>query len=152
MIREGVYRVLEFNARFGDPEAQVLLTRMKGDLYSWCEAAANGDLSDFPAEVPATDRAAMIVIGAAPGYPDQVEKGIPLHQLELSFATEGSGAYFCAGVQGTVHAWVSSGGRVFGAMGTGESLMIARKQAYSRLNDAAFKGMQYRDDIGGRLS
>jgi phosphoribosylamine--glycine ligase len=151
--------VLEFNARFGDPETQVLLPRMEGDLLEWCRACASGDLSRLPSRVPFSRDAAVVVIGAAPGYPESPEKGIHLERLEAALrgnvAPSGHAgekpAYFCAGVGENAGAWVSAGGRVFGAMGYGATLESARTQAYARLDQAAFARMQGRRDIAADI-
>jgi phosphoribosylamine--glycine ligase len=137
--------VIEFNARFGDPEAQVLLPRIDGDLYDWCEAAARGRLDAMPESVPFKTDSSVIVIGAAAGYPEKPERGsvvsgLPPVQGELP-------AYFSAGVERKDGNLVSSGGRVLGAMGYGPSLESARKQAYERIAAISFQGMQFRKDI-----
>jgi phosphoribosylamine--glycine ligase len=140
--------VIEFNARFGDPEAQVLLPRLDGDLYDWCEAAARGRLDSMPEQVPFSTSAATIVIGAAAGYPEQPERGQVISGLpEPTAPVAENPAYFCAGVQRKDGNLVSAGGRVLGAMGYGPSLADARKQAYERIDGVKFKGMQFRKDI-----
>jgi len=180
-------RVIEFNTRFGDPEAQVLLSRMTGDFYAWCEACARGDLSGksnahplaLPKDVEFRPDCSVVVIAAAPGYPDQPKKGIPI-QWESSTllgqflgsspestpesteeSTEESTAvkpeddvppYFFAGVSGfsqpnSLSSWVTSGGRVLGAMGMGRDLRAARAQAYDRMERVQFAGKIFRRDI-----
>ncbi|HTL11703.1 MAG TPA: phosphoribosylglycinamide synthetase C domain-containing protein, partial [Bdellovibrionota bacterium] len=149
-------RVLEFNARFGDPETQVLLPRLQGDLYSWCEACAKGDLTALPDVVPFSEDFAVVVVGAASGYPDRPEKG------QLISGPLGDGAvedpdlqYFAAGLKasGNGHepgrpGLVTGGGRVFGALGRGPSLDAAARKAYANLRRVEFRGMQFRTDIG----
>lgn len=141
--------VLEFNARFGDPEAQALLLRMQDDLYTWCERVACGDIRSLPQEVSFSKDFAVVVVAAAPGYPDKVEKGIPLVQLMANSDSKSTPPpYFTAGVSHQAGGdWVNSGGRVFCANGMGEDLQTARHQAYDRLNQARFPGMQFRKDI-----
>jgi len=75
----GEFRVLEFNARFGDPETQVILPRMTDDLFSWCEASARGELARLPDRISFSPDAAVFVVGAARGYPEAVEKGQEIH-------------------------------------------------------------------------
>lgn len=141
--------VLEFNARFGDPETQVLLARMDSDLFDWCEACALGRLGEMPERVPFTSDAAVVVVGAARGYPEKPEKGRAIEGLTLS---SGSGLppYFVAGAtRDQKGRWITSGGRVFGAMGLGPDLKAAREQAYTRIETVSFEGMQFRRDIAG---
>jgi len=136
--------VLEFNCRFGDPETQVVLSRMKEDLLDWCLASSEGRLSQRPSSVAFSSQAAVVVIAAARGYPEKPEKGAVLSMNELS-APE----YFCAGVaKNQAGKLVTSGGRVFGAMGMGENLEKAREQAYERMRRVSFEGMHFRTDIG----
>jgi phosphoribosylamine--glycine ligase len=137
--------VLEFNARFGDPETQVLMPRIEGDLYPWLVAVAQGDLSSFPEKVPFQSEAAVVVIAASGGYPDSPRVG---KKIQISGAPQ----IFCAGVQldpavGNPPGWVTSGGRVLGALGTGLGLDHARREAYRNLSQIQFEEMQWRSDI-----
>jgi phosphoribosylamine--glycine ligase len=138
--------VLEFNARFGDPEAQVLLPRIDGDFLPWCQAVARGDLRDLPESVPFKKDAAVYVVAAAQGYPNQPKAGDP-----ISILSEGTSLFF-AGVKQQNHVtdsqWVTQGGRVLGALGLGHDLDLARSRAYENLNQVQFEGMQFRQDIG----
>ncbi len=134
--------VLEFNSRFGDPETQVLLPRMSDDLFDWCMACAKGDLSQFPKKVGFSGDCAVVVVGAAKGYPENPEKGAKLPSLL------NAPECFLAGVrENERHEWVTSGGRVLGALGIGKNFEIARVQAYERLKQMSFPGMQFREDI-----
>ncbi len=135
--------VLEFNARFGDPEAQVLLPRMEGDLYEWCEASARGDLSHFSRRVPFKKDPAVFVVAAARGYPQQVETGMP-----IEIDPEVLSSVFYSGVSKTDRSLVTAGGRVFGTLGMGSTLELAREKAYKNLEKLHFEGIQYRSDIG----
>ncbi len=139
----GQYWVLEFNARFGDPEAQALLPRMEGDLLPWCEAVARGDLSGLPASVPFKKDFSVFVVGAAPGYPERPVLGIPIRILD-----QNPKSYFFAGVRRQGSELLTSGGRVLGALGMGTRLELAREEAYERLGRVTFEGMQFRTDIG----
>lgn len=142
--------VIEFNSRFGDPEAQVLLPRFEdetrgGDLFEWCEATARGDLGALPATVPFQKRAAVVVVCAAAGYPERPEKGQP---IEISPTDAGPvPPYFYAGVTRRGGQLYTSGGRVLGALGTGLDLDLAREEAYHRAGAVRFAGMQARADI-----
>jgi phosphoribosylamine--glycine ligase len=142
----GKFWVIEFNARFGDPEAQVLLPRMDADLYDWCQASAQGRLASMPESVPFSPASAVAVIGAAAGYPGTPERGKPLAGMPQS-EPKGDPPYFCAGVERKDGNLVSSGGRVFAAMGYGKDLEQARKQAYERMGHVKFQGMHFRKDI-----
>jgi phosphoribosylamine--glycine ligase len=136
--------VLEFNCRFGDPETQVVLVRMDDDLYDWCEAVAKGELSKRDGDVKFSPESAVVVIAAARGYPEKPEKGAAIQGHSLT-----APKYFCAGVAKYAgDRLVTSGGRVFGAMGTGPSLRDARDQAYQRIRQVQFDGMHFRTDIG----
>ena len=142
--------VIEFNARFGDPETQVLLARMDADLWDWCEASARGDLSGLPERVPFSRSAAVVVVGAAPGYPDSPEKGIAI-PASLEGSSGGGAsvpACFIAGAKRSREGnWVTAGGRVLGAMGIASTLAEARAEAYRNLEGVRFAGMQARTDI-----
>ncbi len=137
--------VLEFNARFGDPETQVLLPRMKDDLYLWMKRSAEDDLSDAPSRVQFSDEFGVLIIGAAKGYPDHPEKGVKITGLkptERYFDKDIK--IFLAGVNAKKEV---SGGRVLGALGLGCDLEKARENAYQELSEIEFKGMQFRKDI-----
>jgi phosphoribosylamine--glycine ligase len=141
--------VIEFNARFGDPETQVLVARMGDDLVNWCEAVAKGDLSKLPTRVPFKSESAVVVVGAARGYPEKPEKGRPIRGLGKYGESDEAPRCFIAGARREKDgAFVTSGGRVFGAMGMGSTLECAREQAYRHLEAVSFDGMQFRRDIG----
>jgi phosphoribosylamine--glycine ligase len=140
------YWVLEFNARFGDPETQVLMPRIEGDLFDWLEASARGELNAMPTTVPFCKNAAVFVVGAARGYPERPEKG-----MKIQGAPDPTqGGIFYAGVERDASgALTVSGGRVLGALGLGDSLENARAQAYEKLTQVSFTGMHFRSDIAG---
>lgn len=133
--------VIEFNCRFGDPETQVVLPRMKDDLLMWFNAAVDGGLSELPQDVGFSSDAAAIVIGAARGYPEKPEKGQVIEG-------ETRGLIFAGVAKGASGKLVSSGGRVFGALGRAPSVGAAAINAYSQLEKVRFEGMHYRRDIG----
>jgi phosphoribosylamine---glycine ligase len=138
--------VIEFNARFGDPETQVLLPRIDGDLFDWAEAVAEGRLSSMPERVPFVEDAAVVVVGAAAGYPESPERGKPIAGIAPPKGGERPGV-FCAGVERKDGNLVTAGGRVLGAMGYGPTLEAARKDAYARIGAIRFAGMHFRGDI-----
>jgi phosphoribosylamine--glycine ligase len=148
-LERGSLSVLEFNARFGDPETQVLMARLNDDFYRWCEAVAKGDLSPLPEKVPFSREAAVVVIGAAEGYPDAPRKGAGLATQEGLLPENPAlcPAYFFAGVSRAGSDWTVSGGRVLGAMGLGATLEQARSQAYERIRKIRSPGLHYRSDI-----
>jgi phosphoribosylamine---glycine ligase len=140
-------RVMEFNCRFGDPEAQVVLPLLKGDLTQLLDAAASGDLANAtPPEW--FDAAAVGVVLTSGGYPGSFRKGLTIHGLdELPPET----LVFHAGTSrdndGTL---VTSGGRVLTLVATGESFEAAREAAYHAASTVHFSGAQYRTDIAQR--
>ncbi len=140
--------VLEFNARLGDPEAQVLLPRMKDDLWQWVMRVATGEgWQHDQVRVGFHDRAAVYVVGAAEGYPDAPVKGDSVSgwkwKESLRSCQDPSG--FVAGMK---EPGVTSGGRVLGALGQAPKLEEARALAYQRLETMRFRGMQNREDVG----
>ena len=149
--------VLEFNARFGDPEAQVLLPRIQGDLLDWVEAVARGDLSGLPASVPFQKNSAVFVVAASPGYPTQPQMGSP---VLFQGTSQESFLGFFSGVKKeaissvsenlgeNLNRLVTSGGRVLGALGLAPTQEEARVSAYQELEKVRFSGMQFRTDIG----
>lgn len=142
-------RVIEFNSRLGDPEAQVLLDRLEGDLYEWARACALGRLAELPArELRFAEHASVIVVGAAPGYPAAPVKGARLPNWD---ARQDHAPRISAGItQDSAGAYRVSGGRVLGVLGRGTTLEQARRAAYAELETVRFEGMQARRDIAWR--
>ncbi len=138
-FKKDQFWVLEFNSRFGDPETQVLLPRIEGDVDVWFEAAARGNLSILPDRVPFRLDAAVYVVAAAKGYPENPETGKIIEGQ--------SDSIFYAGVKKENSDLLTSGGRVFGALGMGEDLERAKASAYLKLKQIHFEGMQFRSDI-----
>ncbi len=139
-------RVLEFNARFGDPEAQVVLTRMESDIIDVCEACINGTLKDV--DLKFADNAAVCVVLASDGYPLSYEKGFEITGLE-NF--KGKEDYFCfhAGTKfNEAGKIVTNGGRVLGVTATGATLKEARAKAYEATKWVSFANKYMRTDIG----
>ena len=138
-------KLIEYNARFGDPEAQVILPRMKTDLVSVCEACIDGTLDQMQVEFE--DNAAVCVILASEGYPQEYEKGKLIHGLERFHAAEG---YYCfhAGTKQTDEGIVTNGGRVLGVTAKGTDLKQARANAYEATEWIAFDNKYMRHDIG----
>ena len=140
--------VLEFNARFGDPETQVLLPRIEGDFFEWCQAIAQGDLRSLPDRVPFSKNYAVYVVAAAKGYPEKPESGKVI-EVQMN-SNERVPSFFFSGVKQDDHKLLTSGGRVMGALGLGSTLEEARKTAYEKISQVHFEGIHYRTDIGSR--
>ena len=146
MLTEKGPRVLEYNARFGDPETQVVLPRMKNDIVEVFEACVDGTLDQI--ELEFEDNAAVCVVLASEGYPVKYEKGLPISGLE---AFKGQNSYFVfhAGTkfneEGTI---VTNGGRVLGVTATGATLKEARANAYEATKWVTFDNKYCRSDIG----
>ena len=143
---DGTPRVLEFNCRFGDPETQPILARLRSDLTVLCEAALDGRLDE--ARVDWDPRAAVGVVLAADGYPDTVRKGDVIHGLEA--AARLPGKVFHAGTAQQDGQVVTNGGRVLCTVGLGPTVRVAQLQAYALAGAISWRGMQYRRDIGYR--
>jgi len=143
---DGTPRVLEFNCRFGDPETQPILARLRSDLTVLCDAALDGRLDQ--AGVEWDPRAAVGVVLTAHGYPDTVRKGDVIHGLDA--AARLPGKVFHAGTALHDGEVVTSGGRVLCAVGLGATVAAAQRQAYELAAAIRWDGMQYRRDIGYR--
>lgn len=140
-------KVLEFNARFGDPETQVLLPRWTGDVTAVLAAAAGGHLDDVDAPEFGGD-AAVCVVAAAPGYPESPRTGDEIEGLKAAAQVPGVHVY-AAGVGDGIR---TAGGRVIGVTGTGTSLRQARDRAYKAVGEVSFPGMQFRTDIAAQAA
>jgi phosphoribosylamine--glycine ligase len=138
-------KVLEFNARFGDPECQPLLMRMKSDLVPVLIAVAKGNLDGI--EILWHDKAAVCVVMAAEGYPGSYRKGDPIHGLDGAAVIEDL-MVFHAGTATKDGANVTAGGRVLGVTALGSSVKDAIDRAYSGVKAISWKGVHYRTDIG----
>ncbi|MCC7212012.1 MAG: phosphoribosylamine--glycine ligase [Candidatus Brocadia sp.] len=140
-------KVLEFNARFGDPETQVLLMRMKSDLVPVLLSAEKNTLED--ATIEWNDGASLCVIMASKGYPDSYEKGVPISGLETIKALNRV-QVFHAGTSKRDGRVTTSGGRVLGVTALGKDLQEAQKTAYGAIEKLSFAGAHYRRDIGAK--
>ncbi len=143
MLTEHGPKVLEYNARFGDPETQVVLPRMKSDLIEVMEACIDGRLDEI--ELEFEDNAAVCVVLASDGYPEQYEKGYP---IEISGEFGKDGYYlFHAGTAEKDGQIVTAGGRVLGVTATGADLKSARANAYQATEWVRFENKYMRHDI-----
>ncbi len=143
---DGAPRVLEFNCRFGDPEAQVILLRLKSDLISLCEAAIDGDLGGWA--VNWDERPALGVVLAAGGYPGAYEKGDVITGLDR--INDAETKVFHAGTATRDGRIVTSGGRVLCVSALGDSILAAQRRAYAGVAEINWRGMFFRPDIGRR--
>jgi phosphoribosylamine---glycine ligase len=143
---DGTPNVLEFNCRFGDPETQPIMMRLRSDLTVLCEAALEGRLDSVSAEWD--PRAALGVVMAAAGYPEEVRKGDVIEGLDRAAALPGK--VFHAGTRIQTGKVVTSGGRVLCAVGLGATVSEAQAGAYRLVNSISWPGVQYRHDVGYR--
>ena len=145
MLTEDGPKVLEYNARFGDPEAQVVLPRMKNDIIDVMNACIDGKLDEI--DLQFEDNAAVCVVLASGGYPESYEKGKVITGLE-NF--EGKDGYYCfhAGTKKTEEGIVTNGGRVLGITAKGTTLKEARANAYEATKLVDFEKKYMRNDIG----
>ena len=140
LCKDGI-RVLEYNARFGDPEAQVVLPRLKSDLFDVFEAVIDGTLDKLDIEY--REDACVCVVAASGGYPEKYEKGKPITFDGVPDDT----IVFHAGTAEKDGKTVTSGGRVLGVTALGKDLKSARANAYEGIKHVGFEGMYYRKDI-----
>ncbi len=145
MLTQDGPRVLEYNARFGDPEAQVVLPRMKNDLIDVIDACIDGTLDKV--ELEFEDKAAVCVILASDGYPEHYEKGFPIEGLDIFDGKDGY-YVFHAGTKLSDGKIVTNGGRVLGVTAKGEDLVKARANAYEATKWISFENKYMRNDIG----
>ncbi len=145
MLTEDGPKVLEYNARFGDPEAQVVLPRMKNDMIEVMEACIDGKLSDVTLEFE--ENAAVCVVLASDGYPEKYEKGFEIKGLD-KFKDQDDYYVFHAGTKFDGDKIVTNGGRVLGVVAKGGDLKAARKNAYEATEWIDFANKYKRNDIG----
>ena len=147
LTREGP-KVLEFNARFGDPETQVYLPRLENDLVEVLDASVNGTLA--PVKLKWNADAAVCVVMASAGYPGSYVKGKPIRGLELA-AQAPNTKVFHAGTASAGDEIITSGGRVLGVTAWAADLRTARDAAYGVIEQIQFEGAQYRRDITAKV-
>jgi phosphoribosylamine--glycine ligase len=139
-------RVIEFNCRFGDPETQPIMMRLRSDLCTLCEKALNGELADATAEWD--PRPAIGVVMAAEGYPGSYDKGYPIEGLDTVGGADIK--VFHAGTAREGDRIVTSGGRVLCVTALGDSIAQARDTAYAGIERIQWPGASFRRDIGWR--
>ncbi len=146
MLTEDGPKVLEYNARFGDPEAQVVLPRMKNDIIDVMEACVDGKLGKIKLEFE--DNAAVCVILASEGYPVSYTKGHVVTGLDEFDKHPGYYCFHAGTRRSSARGIVTNGGRVFGVTAVGENLRQARANAYEAVQWVKFENKYYRKDIG----
>ncbi|MDH3769088.1 MAG: phosphoribosylamine--glycine ligase [Gammaproteobacteria bacterium] len=142
---DNVARVLEFNCRFGDPETQPIMMRLRSDLVALCEAGIDGRLAD--AQVQWDTRAALGVVLAAGGYPEDYDKGDIISGLNDNLPNT---KVFHAGTRFNGNNVVTNGGRVLCIVGLGDTVSTAQRLAYQRAASIHWDNLYYREDIGYR--
>jgi len=147
MITKGGPKLVEYNCRFGDPEAQVLMPRLKSDLLTALMAARDGVLSGF--DLRWRDEAALTVVMASKGYPGAYEKGHEISGLDEAASLPGV-TVFHAGTERRDGKVVAVGGRVLDVTATGKDVADAKKRAYQAVSRIHWKGSFFRSDIGWR--
>ncbi len=147
MVTEDGPKVLEFNARFGDPECQPIMMRLESDLPSLLLATAEGRLREMEAEW--TDRAAVCVVLASGGYPGEYGTGIEIEGLDRLVSWD-AGYAFHAGTDHREGRWYTAGGRVLGVTALGDTIAAATREAYEGVSRINWEGMHYRRDIARR--
>lgn len=143
MINNGELKVLEFNCRFGDPETQPILLRLKSSLVELCLAAIDDQLEAY--EINWTDKHACGVVIASKGYPESYSSN---HQVAIKQLNDVDMKLFHAGTKLENNKILTSGGRVFCATALGNNLKDAQTKAYNLVNSVSFNGSFYRKDIG----
>lgn len=148
MIQDGVPKVVEYNARFGDPETQSILMRLESDIVPVLEQSALGTLTTVPDLMWSSD-ASVCVIMASGGYPDAYEKNIPITGI-ADAEVLGNVKVFHAGTVFKNDILVTNGGRVLGVTALGSDIAHAQAHAYRAVSTISFEGAQYRTDIAWR--
>lgn len=144
---DGKPKTIEFNARFGDPETQVVLPRLRSDLLDIFLAAVNGTLDQ--AEIEWSEEAAVCVVLASGGYPVSYPKGLPIHGLDEAQAA-GALVFHAGTATGSNGELVTNGGRVLGVVGLGQTIAEARDKAYEAAERIRFDGKHQRTDIAAK--
>ncbi|HKR01569.1 MAG TPA: phosphoribosylamine--glycine ligase [Pyrinomonadaceae bacterium] len=146
MLTEDGPRVLEYNVRLGDPEAQAILVRLETDLVDVFERVARGGLGELP--VRWSDEASACVVLASRGYPSRPETGATIEGLERAAQHEGVRLFHAGTSRGLKGGWVTAGGRVLNVTATARMLDAALGRCYGAIRDIHWDGMHYRRDIG----
>jgi phosphoribosylamine---glycine ligase len=149
MLTPGGPQVLEYNVRFGDPETQAILVRLKSDLSHILQAISETRLGEI--EVDWSKDSSACVVLAARGYPGKPEIGTPIQGLDHAEQHAGVAVFHAATTRGNDREWLTAGGRVLGVTATAETLDLALSRCYEAVSDIAWDGMHFRRDIGRPL-
>lgn len=149
IITDDGIKVIEFNARFGDPETQIVLPRMTSDLSAYLLASAEGRLADLPAP-SFSDEAGVCVVLASEGYPGDVATGRLITGLEEAGQVEGVRIIHAA-TETTPEGLIATGGRVLSVVSLGDTFAVARERAYRAIERITLEGSQYRTDIAAKV-
>lgn len=142
---DGRPKTIEFNARFGDPETQVVLPRLKSDLLDIFWATVHGKLADI--EIEWSDEAAVCVVLASGGYPGPYPKGIMIEGLDQ---VQDAVVFHAGTARGENGEWLTNGGRILGVVGLGADIAEARNKAYTEADRIRFEGKHQRSDIAAK--
>jgi phosphoribosylamine--glycine ligase len=145
MLTDAGPRVIEYNVRFGDPETQVVLTRLESDLFEIFESIVEGKMGDQRVEW--SQDSTVCVVMASRGYPADYEKGRRISGLDLANSLEGTVVFHAGTSRDSSGTYMTSGGRVLGVTSRGASLEEARSRAYEAVGKINFEGAHYRKDI-----
>jgi phosphoribosylamine--glycine ligase len=146
MLTEEGPRVLEYNVRFGDPEAQAILVRLQTDLVDVFDAVAHGSLGRV--SVRWSGESSACVVLASRGYPARPETGARIEGLERAAQHEGVEIFHAGTSRSPSGDWLTAGGRVLDVTATAQTLELALNRCYGAVKDIHWDGMQYRRDIG----
>lgn len=150
IVTEKGVRVIEFNARFGDPETQVVLARMESSLSEYLLATAEGRLAELAAPTFSPEPAVIVVI-ASEGYPETAHTGRVITGLDAAAEVPGVHVVHAATERGDDGSWISTGGRVLGVVARGATFGEARERAYEAASRISLEGSQHRTDIAARV-
>ena len=148
MLTESGPKVIEYNARLGDPETQAVLVRLESDLVEIFNAIADGSLSSM--DVRWGDESSVCVVAASKGYPGRFEKGKPVAGLDEVKSLDGVVVFHAGTMRDEQGSFLTSGGRVLNVTARAATLEEARSRAYEAIGKIGFEGMHYRTDIAGR--
>lgn len=148
MICNGMPYVLEFNCRFGDPEAQPVLMRLQSDLFDIMKATIEGRLSHMP--VSWKDETSLCVVVSSRGYPGSYEKGKIITGLDALSSLEDTVVFHAGTAINSRGEYITSGGRVLGVTALGKDVSSAKSHAYLAVEKIHFEGMHVRSDIGDK--
>jgi len=142
-------QVIEYNCRLGDPETQVIMTRLESDLVEVCEAITRGEIGSL--DIEWTTDSTVCVVAASGGYPGSFQTGKAISGLDRAEAIDGVEIFHAGTSRNPADQVVTSGGRVLGVTARASTLEDARRLAYSALNELSFEGIHYRTDIASVL-